>query len=106
MPLLRSFVEFIRYPDEGTQRPSWPIGTAQIADVMRQLRLRFGKGEVALASGLDLALADRVVPQMSGLLRDQIEAIDDRLAEEDLKQLVHTKQALAQLREAQNTPFA
>lgn len=106
LPLLRSFVEFIRYPDEGTQRPGWPIGTAQIADVMRQLRLRFGKGGVPLASGLDLALADRVVPQMSGLLRDQIEAIDDRLAEEDLKQLEQTKRALAQLREVQNTPFA
>jgi DNA polymerase III delta prime subunit len=106
LPLRRSFVEFIRYPDEGTQQTGWPIGTAQAADVMRQLRLRFGTGGCALTSGLDLALADRVVPQMSGLLRDQIEAIDDRLAEEDLKQLEHTKRALAQLREVRNTSFS
>ena len=106
IPKLRTFIEFIRYPDTGTQRPGWPIGTAQVADVMRQLRLRHGAGGQPLTEALDLALADRVVPQMGGLIRDQIQAIDDRLVEDDLKDLTRTKRALAQLREAQNTQFA
>lgn len=106
VPLLRSFVEFIRYPDPGGQRPGWPIGTAQVVDVMRQLRLRFSGGGVPLVQGLDLALADRVIPQMSGLIRDQIEAIGARLGRDDLKDLWHTKRALTQLLDAQNTQFS
>lgn len=106
VPKLRSFIEFTRYPDAAAQRPGWPVGTAQIADVMRQLRLRYGAGGNPLTEALDLALADRVVPQMGGLIRDQLQAIDDRLAEDDLKDMTRTRRALTQLREAQNTLFA
>jgi hypothetical protein len=105
-PLLKAFLDFVRYPSDDGQRPGWPIGTAQVTDVMRQLRLRHGSGGHDLLQGLDLALSDRVIPQMSGLLRDQLEAIDTRLKENDLKSLERTRRALTQLREAQNTQFA
>lgn len=106
VPLLRTFVDFIRYPEAGSQRPGWPIGSAQISDVMRQIRLRHGAGGASLIPALDLAVADRIVPQMSGLIRDQLEAIDSRLDEDDFKVLARTKRALGYLRESQNTQFA
>lgn len=106
LPVLKSFIRFVRYPDPGTQRPGWPIGTAQIVDVMRQLVLRHSATPGPLVEALDLAIADRMVPQMSGLLRDQIEALDSRLADDDLKELSRSRRALAQIREAQNTQFS
>ena len=106
MTLLRSFVEFVRYPDAATQRPGWPLGTAQLADVMRQIALHNSAGTRPLPEALDLAIADRMIPQMSGLLRDQLDALDSRLGEDDFKVLERSRRALAQIREAQNTLFA
>lgn len=102
---LKTLVEFLRYGDDTTGRPSWPIGTAQVVDVLRQLVIRRIAGTTG-PEALDLAVADRIVPQMSGLMRDQIEAFDDRLAQADLASLGRTKKALAQVAESQTTHFA
>jgi len=103
---LRAFVAFVRYGDAGAKRPGWPIGTAQIVDVLREFVLRFEDGSAEEALGaIDLAIADRIIPQMGQLLREQIDGTLDRLQEEDLSGLTYTSQALRQLREAQNTVF-
>ena len=103
---LRSFVEFVRYGDPSAQRPGWPLGTAQLVDVARQIALRQRGSAPDPTKSVDLAISDRVVPQMTGLLRDQIEALDDRLKQEDLAKLSRTRRALAQVRESQNTLFS
>ena len=58
----------MRYRDGG----GWPVGTAQLVDVMRQvaLRSRQSNAPASLLPALDLALSDRIIPQMSGLLRE------------------------------------
>lgn len=103
---LKTFVTFVRYGDAGAKRPGWPIGTAQIVDVLREFVLRFqhGSSEEALAA-IDLAVADRIIPQMGQLLREQIDGTLVRLQEDDMSGLAYTSQALRQLREAQNTVF-
>ncbi len=106
--LLRRFVEFVRYGDPESGRPGWPLGTAQLVDVLRQLVLRRGgaAGSFDAPRAVDLAIADRMVPQMSELLRAQIDAATTWLNQPDLAALERTRRALAQLREAQNTVFA
>lgn len=103
---LRTFIAFVRYGDAASKRPGWPIGSAQVVDALREfvLRLQDGSTEEAL-SAIDLAIADRIVPQMGQLLREQIDGTLGRLQEDDLATLAHTEQALRQLREAQNTVF-
>jgi 5-methylcytosine-specific restriction protein B len=106
---LRTVVEFVRYGDEATNRPGWPLGTAQVVDVVRDLTLRLpsaGTGDEALVPAMDLAIADRIVPQMQNLLRDQLDAFGERLKDEDLSGLIRTSKALRQVREAQLTSFA
>lgn len=103
---LRTFIAFVRYGDAEAKRPGWPIGTAQIVDVLREFVLRFSDGSNEDAIGaIDLAIADRIIPQMGQLLREQIDGTLGRLQEDDLAGLVYTSQALRQLREAQNTVF-
>ena len=106
---LRSVVGFVRYGDEAANRPGWPLGTAQVTDVVRDVALRLpsaGSGDEDLIPAVDLAIADRIVPQMTNLLRDQLDAFGERLKEDDLAVLVRTTKALRQVREAQLTSFA
>lgn len=103
---LKTFVTFVRYGDAGARRPGWPIGTAQIVDVLREFVLRFQDGSTEEALGaIDLAVADRIIPQMGQLLREQIDGTLERLQEDDMSGFTYTDQALRQLREAQNTVF-
>lgn len=106
MRLLKDFIMFVRYPDPGAKRPGWPLGTAQIVDVMRHLALSQASSPGSLARALDIAVADRIVPQMSGLLSDQLEAVAARLGDDDFKDFERTRRALRQVRETQNTQFA
>ncbi len=106
---LRKVIEFVRYGDEAKSRPGWPLGTAQVVDVLRSIAVRrpgAGPGEDDLVQAVDLAIADRIVPQMTNLLRDQIDALSGRLREADLAALVRTARALDQVSEAQRTSFA
>jgi 5-methylcytosine-specific restriction protein B len=107
--VLKKVVEFARYGDPDRNLPGWPIGTAQLLDVLRQVALRRSSApneEEGLLTALDLALADRLIPQMDNLLREQIEALVERLNQADLQPFDRSRRALVRLREAQNTAFA
>jgi MoxR-like ATPase len=109
MELLHSLIAFVRYGDEAQKRPGWPIGTAQIVGVLRDVAIRrhsAGLGTANVVHALDLAVADRIVPLMTNLLRDQIDAFESRLQESDFAVLQRTLRAVGQVREAQRTSFA
>ncbi len=62
---LQIIVDGLRQPDAG---PGWPVGTAQVVDVMRLMLLQWASNPNAdLATAIDDAVADRVVPQMAGV---------------------------------------
>jgi MoxR-like ATPase len=100
---LAALVEFLRY-EEGT---GWPLGTAQVVDVLRQVVLRAVQEPAGadLVAALDLAISDRVVPQMSGLLRAQLDAVEGKLGS-DLAILPRSLAALRHVRKAQQTSFS
>ena len=100
---LREFIEFVRYRPEG----GWPVGTAQLVDVMRQvaLRARQSNAPTSLLPALDLAVSDRIIPQMSGLLREQLNATEAKL-ESDFTDLPRALAALRHVRQAQQTSFS
>lgn len=100
---LVEFIKFVRYGLEG----GWPVGTAQLVDVMRQVVLRAQQNDppASLINALDLALSDRVIPQMSGLMRPQLNATDAKLAA-DFVDLPRTLAALRHVRQAQQTSFS
>ena len=105
---LRDVVSFVRY-DGGEGSPGWPLGTAQLVDVLRDLRLRvgvIGTANVDAVEAVDLSIADRIIPQMQDLAGAHLDAIEHHLEGEDLAQLIRTKRALRQVREAQRTSFA
>jgi DNA polymerase III delta prime subunit len=100
---LRDFIGFVRYQDE----TGWPVGTAQVVDVLRQVALRARQTPAPddLLPALDLALGDRVIPQMTGLLRDQLDATENKLAT-DFADLPRSLAALRHVRRAQQTAFS
>lgn len=103
--LLTSFLVAIRYDDPATKRPGWPLGTAQMVDVYRQLALRMpgaGSDTNALLHALDLALADRVIPQAGNLVKAQLDRADTWLQGQDLP---HALLALQHLRSAAATGY-
>lgn len=105
---LRDVVSFVRY-DRGEGSPGWPLGTAQLVDVLRDLRLRvgvIGTADIDPVQAVDLSIADRIIPQMQDLAGAHLDAIEGHLGGEGLSQLVRTKRALSQVREAQRTSFA
>jgi len=105
--MFEKVIRFVRYGSEG--RPGWPLGTAQVVDTFRQLAIRrtyASSSDDGLVKALDLAIADRIVPQMDQLLRDQITGLEDRLKESDLAPLERSRRALTQLRETQSTAFS
>jgi 5-methylcytosine-specific restriction protein B len=103
---LGEFVDYVRYSN-GTDGGGWPIGSAQLMDVMRQVALRARQSlpPSSLLPALDLALSDRVIPQMSGLMRSQLDATENKLAS-DFPELTRALAALRQVRHASQTAFA
>lgn len=69
----------------------WPIGTAQVVDVLRVLLLQTASG-VSAAEALDWGIADRLVPQMGQLDDLQLESAERLFAE-----LAHARAALQHL---------
>jgi len=105
--VLRRLVEAVRYDADG--QIGWPLGTAQIVDVLRQVALRREasvKTGTDLISALDLAISDRVVPQMQNLLTDQIDGFRTRLDADEMRLLERTRRAVDRLKRAQSTAFA
>lgn len=103
--LLASFLNAVRYDDEATNSPGWPIGTAQMVDVYRQLALRLPHAdyaEDALIPAVDIALADRVLPQASNLIKAQLDTAETWLQGQELPR---TLTALQHLRAASSTGY-
>jgi DNA polymerase III delta prime subunit len=97
---LREMVEFLRYDD----RVEWPLGTAQVGDVVRQVVVRSARDDSSgLIPALDLALSDCLVPQLSGLLRSQLDVIEGWL--EEAGDLPRSARALQRVRHSQQTSF-
>ncbi|ADX75217.1 MoxR-like ATPase (plasmid) [Pseudarthrobacter phenanthrenivorans Sphe3] len=95
----------LRYGDEATNRPGWPLGTAQVVDVYRQLALRLpatGNTPEAMLPALDLALADRIIPQAGNLTKVQLDAAEAWL---QTQKLPRTRDALQHLRMASSTGY-
>lgn len=102
--VLAEFLAAVRYDDMDGTRPGWPLGTAQIVDVYRQIALRRIDVNTpdSFMAALDLALADRVVPQAGNLLTTQMEAAETWL---DGKDLPRSAAALRHLRSASATGY-
>jgi 5-methylcytosine-specific restriction enzyme B len=101
---LSAVVALLRYGSNDV--PGWPVGTAQVVDVMREVALQ-ARSEHDLAPQIDLALADLTVPQMGDLTATQLDAFESAFASGgNHSDLTRTAKALAQIREAQNTSFA
>jgi len=101
--VITSMLEAVRYDDAG--HPGWPLGTAQIVDVYRQLALRLpgaGEDEGSLVDALDLSLADRIIPQAGNLSKIQLDTLDQWL---QAQQLSRTKAALRHLRAQSATGY-
>ncbi len=75
---LAAFVRFVRWNNDG---PRWPLGSAQLVDVMRQVATRAFAGDAVpdLTDALDRAVANRIVQQASSLTVDQLHAIEGYL---------------------------
>ncbi|MET3937177.1 AAA family ATPase [Arthrobacter sp. OAP107] len=103
--VLADLLSTLRYGDEATNRPGWPLGTAQIVDVYRQLALRLpatGNATDALLPALDLALADRIIPQAGNLTKIQLDTAETWL---QTQKLPRTRDALQHLRMASSTGY-
>ncbi len=103
-PRLEALIRLVRY---GTGRvPGWPIGTAQVVDVLREMALH-ARNAADLSEHLDLAFADLVIPQMKDLSTSQLDFIEEGFKENgSLPDMPRSAAALAHLREAQNTSFS
>jgi 5-methylcytosine-specific restriction protein B len=102
--VLRDMLLTLRY-DDASGQPGWPLGTAQLVDVYRQLALRLpssGQSDESVLRGLDLALADRVIPQAGNLSSAQLSTIDAWLRSVTLPT---SALALRQLRSAAATGY-
>lgn len=102
--VIAGLLKEIRYDDPDGTRPGWPLGTAQIVDVYRQLALRRTDANhpTSLLNALDLALADRVIPQAGNLLTAQLEAAEAWLGGQ---RLPYATAALQHLRAASATGY-
>jgi len=100
---LAAVVKLVRYDDDGVR--GWPVGTAQVVDVLREIALQARSTE-DLAPALDLAVADLIVPQMMDLTATQLDRIEAAFTSGAHSDMKRTAAAVSQLREAQNTSFA
>jgi 5-methylcytosine-specific restriction protein B len=98
--LLSELVNGLRHDADG----GWPIGTAQLVDVYRAIALRAAGAAPTLLPVLDIAVADRVVPQMSGVAPGLVRRARDLLA--STGSLPHAANAAALLLSTQSTNFA
>jgi DNA polymerase III delta prime subunit len=74
---LQKVVDSLRRPAGG---PGWPLGTAQVVDVLRVLLMhRVSDPAGSSAKALDAAVADRLVPQMGSIDDEQFEAFRSAL---------------------------
>ncbi|HMO00359.1 MAG TPA: AAA family ATPase [Miltoncostaeaceae bacterium] len=97
---LAAVLAFLRYDDA----VAWPVGTAQVVDVARQIVVRAAAGSSGdLTPALDLALSDTLIPQTSQLLRTQLDAIEGHLG--DAGDLTRSLAALGRVRRSQQTSF-
>lgn len=101
--ILAAIVKLVRYGADGV--PGWPMGTAQILDVLRDVALQARSTDDPFAT-LDLAVADLIVPQMMDLSATQLDRIEAAFTSGSHAGMERTASALSQLREAQNTSFA
>lgn len=89
---LTSLVTDLRLAEGAT---GWPVGTAQVLDIIRVLLLTLhGSSVTDLTLGLDLAVADRLIPQMGALDEDQLTAFSEAMTKLGL---THAAAALAHL---------
>lgn len=103
--LLAGFLEAVRYDDPTGNLPGWPLGTAQMVDVYRQLALRLPDAsptETALLPAVDLGLADRVIPQTGNLIKAQLDRAETWLQGQSLPRALA---ALQHLRAAAATGY-
>lgn len=107
LEVLERMLQHLRYDSADPtrpDRPGWPVGTAQVVDALRQLALRTPyAGAEGLTGALDLALADRLIPQMSNLTAEQLNSYEEWF---DKASLTRTRRALVHLRQAQTTNFS
>ena len=100
MTRLSAIVDLLRYDD----KVAWPVGTAQIIDVARQVVVRGASGSANdLVPALDLALSDCLIPQTSHLLRTQLVVIDGYL--NDAADLPRSVAALGRVQRSQQASF-
>ncbi|MGK5441811.1 AAA family ATPase [Micromonospora sp. URMC 105] len=100
--LLQNVIARVRYPSAGARGGGWPLGTAQVADVLRRIVLRVNAA-ADLMQVLDSALADRVVPQMSGAKPVVLQGLIDWLHAEHSVDLPRTIRAAEHLRDTSAT---
>ena len=103
--LLHSMLTSLRYDNDATGQSGWPLGSAQLTDVYRQVVLRLPsapRSEHAVLDALDRALADRVIPQAGNLGSTQLAAIGAWLKTAPLPT---SSLALRQLRAASATGY-
>jgi MoxR-like ATPase len=103
--VLRDMLATLRYDDDVTGQAGWPLGTAQLVDVYRQVVLRLpttDRTDESVLRATDLALADRIIPQAGNLSSAQLSAIEAWLATADLPTATL---ALRQLRSASATGY-
>lgn len=103
--LLASFLEAVRYDDSTADVAGWPLGTAQVVDVYKHLALALpsvGPDADALLAALDMALADRVIPQSGNLLSAQLDAAEAWLQKQKTPRAFA---ALQHLRSAASTGY-
>lgn len=65
---LQRVVDGLRYPSTG---PGWPIGTAQVVDILRTVLIRHATNPAPGLVSLDVAVADRLVPQLGNIDDEQ-----------------------------------
>jgi len=95
LALLGELVAFLRWEADG---PHWPLGSAQLAEVMRStvIRARSNPAASDLKDALDRAVATSIVKQTTALTVEQLEKIDARLG---ILGLERSQKAIAVVRE-------
>lgn len=83
--MLGEVLRVLRFPEDGV---GWPVGSAQVLDVLRALLVAWQTSEGDDTDLLDEILADRLIPQMGALDDGQIHTYRMHLGELGLTQSV------------------